>query len=360
MTVIAALAAQQPEIRLAEVARIDTRAPLPPRADRMRERPDRLPKPLPGCTSRLAFSADAKFVAAVGDSHGVLARVDGEIIGRFPETVGVATGEAGSEFWIFGSGSVRRWNAAHSERLEIHELPDGWRAPLLRQACPPSLVEHTTAVDDVCVVGGRTFILRRVEGPEHSGAGLFDPQTQTVRSLVSEQSTTSRALATVQMARSEIVDQIAFARGTLRLGRSRRSLREGTIGALSVYSAAGVLIHEEITERSTIAVAYSPGGSHLALAEIPGVIRALDTTEFDVVGEVKLKNTHWLAFLDERTLLGHDGRNVVACALPALDPIPVDYNAPRNATIHGAALSPDRTRLALSDGEDVTVFDIRR
>ncbi len=82
----------------------------------------------------------------------------------------------------------------------------------------------------------------------------------------------------------------------------------------------------------------------------------------------------WVAFVDDSLLIGHDGKRVRAWnhSLSGLTPVPIEVEVPAanwvpavpfggsEEFLRAAAISPDRTRVALARGSVVVIYRFSR
>lgn len=313
-----------------------------------------------GPATHLDFSADGKYVAAGGTGALVVARADGAVVQTLAGNYGIAPGETGSELWLASDTRVQRWNAAHARVLESYEMPEGWSA---RHHDHRSLWADQLPKNHLRTVDGRAFAMRDTRGPRQHGTGLFHPERQQIRSLDADlpwDSNVYYGIETFQLARNNAVDQIALAQGSppIMCGNGLEHIQWW--GALRVLAGDGRVLHEEFSKTDHIAVAYSPQGRLLAVVDESGQLRVLGTAGFDTVARTTHEKLRWVAFLDEQTLIGHDGSEVLAWHLPGMDRLAVAAEGLTGAALHAAALSPDGKRAAFSVGNEVRVFDVAR
>ena len=319
-----------------------------------------------GPATHLAFSADGRYVAAGGAGALVIAKRDGEIVEQRHGHHGVAPGEAGGEFWVFDNGGAKRWSVDAARDVGRYDFPEGWSVELARGLFDPSFRKSNSLLSDFCVIkGGQRFLLREASGPRCHSAALFDPERNVVEKIKTDApADVSYALDTLQLARSEAIDQTALAQGTPPVSCGTFFVHTKYFGALRILDGDGHLVHEEFAASNVRAAIYTPSGRHLVTASGPS-LRVLDTASFGVTTEIDTFAMRWLACLDETTLIGHDGTALRAFELPSLRPIVVGAELPRlthdgePVPLLAAATSPDGRFLAVSVGSTVAIYAVQ-
>lgn len=311
------------------------------------------------CVTRLAFSPDGKFLAAWGKGgYQALELEDGTII-SVPGVVSAASGEAGSEFWLLGGNSLRRWNAGHHVFIEEIAIPSDWSVQIKGSSCANIGFGRSRSYEDFRSLDGMRFAIGKLKKPRCFDAGILDARSDSFR-MASEDRVhgLSPTLETVQVDYHHAMPQLAIALASMGGGCGMAQMSTKFRGALVVFDGEGGRLHQEVAVPGINTVRYSPGGGRLAFGDEEGTLRVLDTRQFDLLASIPDVDGRWLAFLDEDTILSHDGERLATVRFPHLT-LAQAWGRPVSG-IEAAALSQDRQLLALSDGQSVHVFDVVR
>ena len=300
----------------------------------------------------IAFSADSRFVAASGSGATAIATAEGDVVTRLVGSHTLCSGESGSELWLGRPDEIFRWNADHDRRLDAHEFPEDWR--LSTHTAQPALLR----------TGSNTFAISAMVGHGSHGPAVFDLRDRAVRPLTRGDGT--ELLLSSRMVWSDPANRLALSLAPPRRQKFGGQPQNGDWQPPKLRIFAGAEVNSELSlELRVQAAAFSPSGRLLALADHDD-LWIVGTQDYELTDQsTHVRDLRWLDFLDDQTLLGHDGGEVLAWRLPDLDVIPVDDGAVRfertqPPPILATTLSPDRKRLAVTAGNRVAVFELER
>lgn len=297
----------------------------------------------------LMFTPDGSFVAAASRGAVTIAAPDGGCLRVVPGKHLLAAGDSGAEILLLGA-RVRRYDVARSAFTDAGALPaadTGTGEDDARLYARPQLRTALRLPDGKYVIGGYSQF-----GHEGLVVDVAGKRTQQVADTERE----SDDRLVVDVGETAL---LAGARWT-----SREYLRAGK-GAFRRTSVLRVFDGEvpkwarEFTGILT-ALAASPDGDRIVVAEQSGAM----TTISGATGEPGATRTlsrppRWLAFLDDATLLMHDGVELVALGSTELNPV-ARVPLPAGAPIGATALDPERRRIAFGRGARVWVYVVGR
>lgn len=299
-----------------------------------------------GSANQLVWTPDSRFVAITAVGAVRIVGRDGRIAADLPGSRRVQAGPDGSEFWLLGPRSLRRWNAAHQRDVMP---PRTWTGPRVGSRIPATGPE--SALAPAAVVAGEPWFVDELGRPVRGHAGQFTAIEGLARGDAVPSSFLPWRDGGVVWSAAYPPPAMLSDGSDLCVGRStadgRLAVRKNLRGATTLFADVG--------DGATVLVLVPR-----ADAETVGCrLERRDTTSLEPVATSPwLPRLRHVEPLDAQRLLASDHRGLHVLDAATLAPTGTVALSADFARIDAFAVAPDRLHVALSSGGQVRICRI--